>query len=172
MTATCANRRPRETTAPDSNAVAMGERRCSECDEVFRPNGSRSARCWSCIYMKRKRFTSGFSGRRARLTDTVKDIAYAIAELTQAHRELSAIAANGNSSQHDAALIEPASRVGLACAFLDEVEHRMGWSRAIRDDSRDPFRTPAERKRRNPDSASIQGEPDGPSEGAGLQREP
>ncbi len=171
MSSTCANTSPNEMTSSDSNAIAEGERRCSECSESFRPNGSRSARCWSCIYMKRKRFTSGTSGRRARLSDTIKDISYAIKELTQAHEELCAIAANGNTSHRDAVLIEPASRVGLACALLDEVEQRMGWIRAIRDVSRDPLRDSSECQGWNSDSPPLHGEQDGSSEGAGIQRQ-
>lgn len=158
-------------TNSDSKPIAMGERLCSECSKSFDPGRSRTARCWPCVDMKRNRNTSGFGGRRTRLTDTIKDIAYAINELTQAHAELRAVAAIANPSQRDAALIEPASRIGLACAFLDEVELRMGWERPVRCDPYDSICDSSKRPGRNSNASSVQGEPDCSGEGSDVCRE-
>lgn len=142
------NKLPHETTGLVLNAPA--ERRvCSECSGEFSPGRSRTKRCWKCIAM-RKRHTSGTSGRRPRLIDTIADLSDAIGELTRAHSELCAIAATGESGHRaEAMLIEPASRIGLAAAFLDVIDRRMGWEKSIRDVSTgDPLSHPAERRQR------------------------
>lgn len=122
------------TVSAMDNSVAVGERVCSECGSVFVHNGWRSRKCWPCVDGKRMRNTSGYSGRRTRLTDTTKDLSYAIRELTAAQDELRDVVAIAEPGPREASmLIEPASRIGLAAAFLDAILRRMGWERQSRD---------------------------------------